>query len=128
MARCSSQACILSTQRWTPRGLYFKSSTCKKLARLHPKEWLGRVALTCHPIYWGITNSIASCDVGQPGHNGRPNLETNQHRKTGSMVHTIEHLPSKCKALSSTHSTNKKRKERKNHHACEYTDKLQSFH
>jgi hypothetical protein len=49
-----------------------------------------------------------------PRQKARPYLQNNQAKRTGGVVHAIDHVPSKHKALNTNPSTNKKKKRNKN--------------
>jgi hypothetical protein len=56
------------------------------------------------PATWG--GQIGGYSQGQQGHKSRPYLKNNQHKKGWRVRTVVEHLSSKCEALSS-----KRRKE-----------------
>jgi hypothetical protein len=56
----------------------------------------------------GNENRRISVQAGL-GKNEDPVSKITRAKKAGCMAHIVEHLPSKCKTLSSNHSTTKKK-------------------
>jgi hypothetical protein len=93
-------------------GFPFQANTGKKKVCETPSQWkkLGVVVHVCHPTYG--SNVKTKVQIGRSwsrtSRAKSENLLQNNQNKTGGLAQAIQHLPSKCEALSSKHSTTKK--------------------
>jgi hypothetical protein len=69
---------------------------------------LGVVSCTCHPSYMESVDRRIIVLAGR-GIKERPYLK-NKAKRVGSVAQVVEHLPSKCKAVSSNPCTRGKKK------------------
>jgi hypothetical protein len=69
---------------------------------------LGVVACTCYLSYCK-KHKLEDCSPSQPGQKARPCLKIARAKRAGGVVQMLKHLPHKCKTLSSTPNTAKKR-------------------
>jgi hypothetical protein len=68
------------------------------------KKKLGMEACTCHASYEEIHKiGLLHC-LAQPGEKWDPISKITRTKRIGGMARVIEHLPSKCEALSSNPS------------------------
>jgi hypothetical protein len=83
---------------------HLRSTPAKSLQDSILDQWLNTVVHICNLSYVR-KHKIGGHGQNWPQHIVRPYLKTASAKKGNRVAQVIEHLPSKCKALSSTPST-----------------------
>jgi hypothetical protein len=89
-------------------GMAVHGQPGQKVSEISSQPTAGHVAGTYHPSYLGSVNMRIVVQTGL-GKNMRAISKITKVKRAGSMAQVVKCLPSKCKALSSTGSTTKKK-------------------